>query len=514
MKKLFIVSLIVLIVVGFAFHSYAKPKGTLRVSMTTFAYETFDPIVGESFFGWQMYDPIVTWDKEGNFIGGLAKSWKLSPDGKTWTFKVRKGVKFHNGDPVTSADLMFSVKHMQDPKSWNPWSPYLRYNCESMSCPDDYTFVYKTNKPEPTLIMCFAATRVLPKKYIEKNGLEHFRKNPIGSGPWKLVSFTSGDNCVMEANTKHWRIVPHFEKLIQYVVPEESTQIAMLKRGEVDIITGISLDQVVKLRDEGWRIRADDTPTGVVLNFPGTFVTDGPMGDKRIRQALAYSINYQELCDTFFRGFAKPGGRFFMYNRVWGWDPNWKPEPYDPEKAKALLKEAGYPGKFKTPVITIYVQVGTGWTPDLMQVIQGYWAEAGIQTKIELREAMEWGGLFFVRNTKPDAPNVGAIFPWAWPNFYASNVYHSYNMYCPGGVHSTSDDQHALELYTKAIRELDPVKAEQYWTDFQNYCHDEMFINFGVCLVYNQLVLGPKVGEFGWGTWLSPYEAYADLKHK
>jgi len=513
MKKLFIVSLIVLIVVGFAFHSYAKPKGTLRVSMTTFAYETFDPIVGESFFGWQMYDPIVTWDKEGNFIGGLAKSWKLSPDGKTWTFKVRKGVKFHNGDPVTSADLMFSVEHMQDPKSWNPWSPYLRYNCESMSCPDDYTFVYKTNKPEPTLIMCFAATRVLPKKYIEKNGLEHFRKNPIGSGPWKFVSFTSGDNCVMEANTKHWRVVPHFAKLIQYVAPEESTQIAMLKRGEVDAITGISLDQVVKLRDEGWRVRADDTPTGVVLNFPGTWVTDGPMGDKRVRQALAYSINYQELCDTFFRGFAKPGGRFFMYDRVWGWDPSWKPETYDLEKARALLKEAGYPGKFKNPVITIYVQIGTGFTPDLMQVLQGYWAEAGIQTKIELREAMEWGGLFFVRNTKPDAPNVGAIFPWGWPNFYASNVYHSYNMYCPGGVHSTSDDQHALELYTKAIRELDPVKAEQYWTDFQNYCHDVMFINFGVCLVYNQMVLGPNVGEFGWGTWLMG-EGWADLKHK
>jgi len=470
--------------------------------------------VGESFFGWQMYDPIVTWDEEGNWVGGLAESWTLSPDGKTWTFKVRKGVKFHNGDPVTSADLMFSVQHMQDPTSWNPWSPYLSYNFDSMSCPDADTFVYKMKEPEPTLLMCFAATRVLPFEYIDLRGIEYFREHPVGSGPWKFVSFTSGKECVMEANTEHWRVVPHFQKFIQYVVPEEATQVAMLKRGEVDVITGITHDTAAKLEAEGWRVERGAVPTSSILNFPGTWMTDGPMGDIRVRQALAYAINYQELCDTFFHGFARPGGRFFMDERVWGWGKDWQPETYDLAKAKSLLADAGYPGKFKNPVITIYVQVGSGYTPDFMQVLQGYWTAAGIQTKIEMRDAWDWAGMFFVPHfDDPKAPNVGAIFPWVFPNFYASNVYHSKNMYTPGGVHTTSNDPKALELYTKAIRELDPVKAEQYWTDFQAYCHDVMFINFGICLIYDPMVMGPDVGEFGWGTWLMG-EAYADLGHK
>lgn len=482
--------------------------------MTTFGYETFDPIVGESFFGWQMYDPIVIWDAEGNWIGGLAESWTLSPDGKTWTFKVRQGVKFHNGDPVTSADLMFSVEHMQDPTSWNPWSPYLRYNLDSMSCPDAETFVYKTVEPEPPLLMCFAATRVLPSKYIAENGIEHFRKHPIGSGPWKFVSFTSGESCVMDANTEHWRVVPHFKRFIQYVVPEEATQVAMLKRGEVDIITGITLDKVVELRDEGWRVEQADIPTGAVLIFPGTWFPEaGPMHDIRVRQALAYSINYQELCDTFFHGFAEPGGRFFMYEPTWGWGADWEPEQYDPALARSLLEQAGYPDAFDDPVIPIWMQVGIGWQVPFMEIIQGYWAEVGIQTEIRMVDAFEWLGMFFVPHfDDPTFPNIGAIFPWTWPNFYASNVYHSFNMYNPGGVHTTSNDPHAAELYTKAVRELDPVKAEQYWTDFQTYCHDVMFVNFGVCLVYDQMVMGPEVGEFGWGTWLMG-ESYADLGH-
>jgi hypothetical protein len=88
------------------------------------------------------------------------------------------------------------------------------------------------------------------------------------------------------------------------------------------------------------------------------------------------------------------------------------------------------------------------------------------------------------------------------------------NMYCPGGAHTTSNDSHAEELWLKSIRELDPKKAEQYFTDFQDYCHDEMFINFGICLVYELNIVGDKVGDFGYGSWLSPFEAFADLSQK
>jgi peptide/nickel transport system substrate-binding protein len=522
MKKLLLIPLAIIMIAGLCFTGACGEKApvagsVLRVGFTTFSYETFDPIQGESFWGWQIFDPILTWDKDGNWAPALADSWTLSEDGLTWTFHVRQGVKFHNGDPLTSADFMWSVEHMMDPSSWNPWSGCIRNAYLSMECPDAATFVFKTEEPEPTLAMCFAATRVLPKNYIETNGLDYFREHPVGTGPWIYVdgSFVSGEKIEMVANLEHWRTVPHFEKLIQYVIPEEATQVAMLKRGELDMITGITLDTQVALRDEGFKAIPGVVPTGCNVIMPGTWLTDGPTGDIRVRQALAYAIDYEELCATFFHGLAEPGGRFFMYDKVWGWGKDWKPETYDLAKAQELLEEAGYPDAYANPEITIYIQEGTGYTPDLFQVIQGYWTAAGIQTKIEIVDTWGMLGMFFVpHQDDPTAPNIGAIFPWVYGDSYASAVYHSYNMYCPGGIHTTSNDQHALELYTKSIRELDPDLAEQYFTEYQAYCHDEMFINFGICLVHELIIVGDEVGDFGYGEWLSPFEGFADLSRK
>ncbi len=482
--------------------------------MPSFSYESMDAIEGESFFGWAFADPLIWWDENFQFCPAIAESWTISEDGKTWTFHIRKGVKFHNGDPLTSADVQFSVEHWQSPDSWNPWSPYLSYNFDTMSCPDDYTFVYKTKDPEIPLAICFADVRIYPKNYIEENGWDAWKEHPIASGPWKFVSFTSGDNIVMEANTEHWGHVPAFEKLIQYVVPEEATQIAMLKRGEVDIISGISMDKTVELINEGFAAEPATVPVGTMMTFPGTWMTDGPTSDIRVRKALAYSINYQELCDTFFHGYAEPGGRWFMHPGSWGWDDSWQPEPYDPDLAASLLEEAGYPDAFDDPVIDLYAQVGWGWLNDFCQVIQGYWAEAGIQVEIHVVDPFEWAGMYFVPHyDEPDFPNIGAIFPWGYQDSWPSNVYHSFNMYC-GGVHTCGNDPHAVELYNRAVHEPDPTLCEQYWSEFMTYAQDEMFVTFGVVLVYFPTVVGPEVGEWGWGKQGTIADAYAGIQHK
>ena len=145
-----------------------------------------DAIEGESFFGWSFADPLIYWDENFDFAPSIAESWEISEDGLTWTFHIREGVKFHNGDPLTSADCQFSVEHWQSPDSWNPWSPYLRNNKKSIETPDKYTVIYRSLKPEPNLIVPFTATRVLPKKLVEKVGEKEFFKKPIGSGPWKF----------------------------------------------------------------------------------------------------------------------------------------------------------------------------------------------------------------------------------------------------------------------------------------------------------------------------------------
>jgi len=238
MKKLLFIPLAIILIAGMSLTGCGdkgpEPGSVLRVSMPTFAYETFDFIEGESFFGWSLYDPLITWNEDLDFVPALAEDYSLSEDGLTWTFDVRDDVFFHNGDPVTSADFLYSMEHFQSEDSMNPWSPYARYNFDSHYCPDADTYVYKTVLPEPPLEMVFASLRILPKDYLETNGWDYFKENPIGSGPWEFVEFVSGDHITMTANEDHWRTPPHFETLIQYVVPEEATQVAMLKRGEVD----------------------------------------------------------------------------------------------------------------------------------------------------------------------------------------------------------------------------------------------------------------------------------------
>jgi peptide/nickel transport system substrate-binding protein len=518
-KKLLFIPLVIILIAGMCLvggcgDDGPEPGSVLRVAEKTFAYETFDYIEGESFFGWCLYDPFITWDENLDFVPAIAESWTVSEDGLTWTFDIRDDVYFHNDDKLTSADVLFSIEHMQDPESTNPWSNWLRYNFDEHYCPDDYTYVYKTVVPEHPLVMSFASTRILPKDYIEENGWDYFKEHPIGSGPWEFVEFVSGDHITMEANADHWRTPPHFETLMWYVVPEEATMVAMLKRGELDIITGITLDRAIELKEEGYRTIEATVPAGSNVIMPGTWLTDGPTSDIRVRHALSYAIDREELCETFWHGYAEPGGRFFHYPGMFGWDESWEAEEYDLDMAKDLLAQAGYPDAFDNPVIDIYVQVGTGYTPDLFQILQGYWTAAGIQTEIHMVDAFEMLGLFFFGSVDPEGDNIGAIIPWVYGNNWPTNVYHSFNMYCPGGAHSTSNDAYAEELFHKAVNEPDLDLCEQYYTEFSAYVHDELFINFGICLSYDLIPVSDKIGDFGWARWMSVYDAFADISSK
>ncbi len=485
------------------------PYGKITIASRTFSYETFDPIVGESFWGWALYDPLVIINDQGDPKGVVAESWTLSPDGKTWTFKIRKGIKFTNGDPLTSADVKFSVEHYADISSTNPWSNYLRYNFASASTPDDYTYVYVTNTPEPGLILPFSYTRILPKNYFEKVGQDAFRKAPIGSGPYKLVKFVPSTSCELEANTDYWGKMASYKTVMDLLVPEEATRVAMIKNGDADIALALGPDRIVEARKIGYRLEEYGLNTLFNISFPGTWETDSPTKDIKVRQAMSYAINRQEMCDTYFKGLAKPGSRWFINESGWGWDPSWKPDPYDTTKAKALLAEAGYPSKFANPVIQL-------WSPtdvrnDLMQILKGYWDKAGIQTKLTTVDTQGYLGLFFYGKRDPTDPNIGSVIPWYYGT-YAMGIYHSANMYTSVGAHSTGNDPKADDLYNKAVSEIDPVKAKQYWTDFLNYAYD-MWVNVGILQLPTYAVVGPNLGAFTSQKSTGIYYALSGIQH-
>ena len=304
------------------------------------------------------YDALIRWDENGNLAPGVADSWSL--DGNTWTFKIHKGIKFHNGDPLTAADVKFSIDRFSDMTlSTNPWSRYLSkgYNQVETKVVDDYTFQFVQDHPEPSQIIIFAWVRILPKNYYEKVGMDEFRKNPIGSGPWKFKELISKTSITLEANTDYWipDEIPAFQYYKELLVPELATRIAMLKTGEVDMISAIDRNRIDGLKNAGFTAFKIGVPGTCSLALQGSWLPNsGPISDIRVRQALSYAINRQELCDTLFAGYAVPGGQFYMYPGAYGWSDALKADPYDPAKAKALLEEAGYPNKFKDPVINCY----------------------------------------------------------------------------------------------------------------------------------------------------------------
>jgi peptide/nickel transport system substrate-binding protein len=512
MKKSLLILLVLLFVLGFSFNSYAAPTGTIRVANPDFSYEATDPVDYESFWGWSMYDSLLAFNEKGAIVPFVAEKFSLSPEG-VWTFKIRKGIKFHNGDPLTAADVKFSVDRFGDMSlSKNPWSMYISkgYNKKDSRVVDDYTFEFTSAHPEPAQAIAFAWTRILPKKYFESVGQDAFRKKPVGSGPWKFVEHVPKTRFRMEANTEYWGQVPAFQYVLELMVPEQATRIAMLKAGDVDIALGIDYDRIADLKKSGYRTERLGFPLLSNISFQGTWLPKaGPTGDIRVRQAMSYALNREEIAKTWYQGFAQPGGQFYMHRGCYGWSDALLPDPYDLPKAKALLAEAGYPGKFADPTIHIYT---TAAGQDYMLVLMNYWKAAGLQVKLEILDAAVWGGYFFsFKRLTGNEPNVGWIFPWTFASYFNS-AYHCANMYTSIGVHNTGNDRKADELYKKATTELDPVKAEKYWNEFQVYVRT-LYINIGIIEGEPLIVVGPTLGKFTGRNWVSLNDAYNGIQH-
>jgi peptide/nickel transport system substrate-binding protein len=472
------------------------PYGTIKYATTTFGVESFDPIVWATTWNILIYDTILDYTKEGKYVGKVAESWTLSPDGKTWTFKIRKGIKFHNGDPLTANDVYFEMARMVSPDSKSAWSTNPRDQFVSHRVIDDYTYEFVTKDPQPQLVDSFANIEVLPKNYIQTVGMTEFAKHPIGSGHWKFVSWTPQTKLVVEANTDYWNKdeIPYFKNWEEYLVPEEATQVAMLKRGDIDIPTGLTTDRIVELRDAGWQTRVQGLPTPQILAILGSNLPEsGPVSDIRVRQALSYAINRQEMCDTLWRKTATPGGGFFMVPGVYGAaDDLLAPDPYDPAKAKSLLADAGYPGKWANPTINVCTIAGPSM--DFWLALQGYWQKVGLQVKVNVIDVSVWYQILFVGpNVKSNYQYLGWIWSFSLASF--NGTAYDRNMYTSYGIHSVTAYKDVDALFDKYIVELDPAKAVTEYDDWLRAAKAK-FTSIGVAMVNPILIVSNNIGNF------------------
>jgi peptide/nickel transport system substrate-binding protein len=274
----------------------------------------------------------------------LAEKWTTSEDNLTYEFTLRPGVKFHNGEPVTAEDVKFSFERYRGAAH-----ALMKNGVAAIEAPDPMHVRFKLKKPWPDFLTFYATASgagwIVPKKYVEKVGDEGFKKAPIGAGPYKFVSFTPGVELVLEAFDGYWRKKPAVKRIVMKVIPDESTRLAALKRGEVDIAYSIrgELAQEVQ-KTPGLSLKAPVLQGPFWLYFSDQWDEKSPWHDVRVRKAANLAIDREGMNKALFLGFCKTTDSIVPYTFEYYWQP--PAAVYDPDQAKKLMAEAGHAGGF------------------------------------------------------------------------------------------------------------------------------------------------------------------------
>jgi peptide/nickel transport system substrate-binding protein len=275
----------------------------------------------------------------------LAESWSTSPDNLTHDFVIRDGVRFHNGEPVTAEDVKFSYERYRGAAH-----ELMKSQVDSIEAVDARHVRFKMKKPWPDFLTFYSSASgagwIVPKKYVEKVGDDGFKKAPIGAGPYKFVSFTPGVELVLEAFDGYWRKKPSVKRIVMKVIPDESTRLAALTRGEVDIAYSIRGELADELRKTpGLTLQPVVLQAPNWLYFPEQWDPKSPWHDVRVRQAANLAIDREGMSKALFLGYCKVTDNAVVpYTFEYYWQP---PDAvYDPEKAKKLMEEAGHAAGF------------------------------------------------------------------------------------------------------------------------------------------------------------------------
>src|SRR5215208_7772827 len=292
-------------------------KGTLVFAVESLGAQTLDPILegrpGNAVYQAIMYDSLIGFDlKKGGVGPGVAERWEMAPDGLSWTFFIRPGQTFHNGDRLTAQDVKFSLERQMGPGSLASAAASMKRIIKSIEVVDDLTVKVHTTSPQiglpPSLSRAVAPEgAVMPKAYIEKVGEEEFRKKPIGSGPWKFVRNVPGDRIEFKAvDYPHWRGTPHFKNLQILLVPEESTRVSMVRTGEA-AIASIGPESMRGVQRAGLEVVSIPGTMQAIFQFWGTYrpeQKDNPISNPKVREALSLAIDRQQLIEHVMNGKA------------------------------------------------------------------------------------------------------------------------------------------------------------------------------------------------------------------
>lgn len=381
-----------------------------------------------------IYESLLARDQNMELVPNLAESYELV-DETTWRFFLREGVTFTNGEPMNAEAVVFSVNRVIDPEYNSQQLPFFE-TIAGAEAVDDMTVDILTDGPDPILPSRMYLLRIAPPVHTaDEANLE----NPVGTGPYKFVSWDRGQQIVLEANEDYWGGAPAISRVVIRPIPEDSTRIAALQSGEVDLVRGLIPEQI------------DQAPA--VISTPGIEFPlirldnqEGILADVRVRQALNYAVDKEAIAEALYLGFANVADGQLLTPGHFGYNPDVEAYPYDPDMARSLLEEAGYNGE----PIRLVGESGR-WLKDreLIEVVAGMLTEVGVNVEVEILEWSNYLDELFNTENQPDMIFVGhdnALFD-------ADRTFAAY--YACGGSISSYCNEEVTELIVAGRNETD-----------------------------------------------------------
>jgi peptide/nickel transport system substrate-binding protein len=472
---------LVLVAVLLAFGALvgAQPAGTLVVGLVAEPVN-LDPAqvtdLNSNRVGRRIVETLVTFpDESTQIVPGLAESWTISKDGLKYTFKLRRGIAFHDGTPFDAEAVKFSIErqivaeHPFNKLGKYPFANYFFGNVKAVEVVDPQTVEFSLKEPRASFlaVLTAGAASIVSPTAVKKLGVD-YPLSPVGTGPFKFVSWERGQRVVLEKNTSYWKHPVRVDRVIYRPIVEDQARLTELLTGALDLIVGTPPDFVAQL---------ESNPKITLLKQVGAHVwylginnQKKPFDDKRVRQALNYAVNKDAIVRDVLKGTGSLSRGPVLPN-TWGADPALKAYPYDPERAKKLLAEAGFPNGFAT---TLWVpESGSGMqSPVAMStVIQSNLKAVGVNVTLQ---TMEWGAYLAKLRTKEQD-----LFALSWmagnedPDMVMYPLLHS-SQWTPNGPNrALYKNEKYDDLLHQARLTTDQKKRAELYRDAQRILVDD-----------------------------------------
>lgn len=430
-------------------------------------------------------------DRSGKYVPTLATGYELSADKLTWTFKLRSGVKMHDGSTFTAKDVKTAIDRIVQGADFTHLATFKSF-VTGATVVDDSTVTVTTNKPYATLVVDMPAP--IATDYYTKVGDAAFRQKPVAAGPWKFVSQELNANVRYERHEDYFDPArkPNWRKLVYAIVPDESSRVAGIKTGTLDIAYGLTGATADGLRSDA-NVKINEIPStglGYCMMYDNVYPDgDSPLKDPKVRRALLMAIDRESIAKTLYKGFAKvPNSNAPIV--MPGYNADTKAVAYDPEGAKKLLAEAGKPS-FD---ITLNTYSATATVPDiqkLAETIIAFWGQVGVKATLNVADSAtilpQW------RNKQ--LKGAGMI---AGPtNFYVEPSRLTSSFFSSKASYSTVVGDAKLETLVDQINvEVDAAKRQALGRELADYLDEQLF-GLPIVLVSSLVATGPNVAEFG-----------------